>query len=112
MSGIWTQERIEMLQRLWQEGRSASQIAEELGGISRNAVIGKAHRLELTPRPSPIKREEKKPRRAPAAQGCLWPIGDPRTADFHFCGEDPAPGRPYCMGHCAMAYQRRDEAAA
>ena len=60
MSGIWTQERIEMLQRLWQQGRSASQIAEELGGISRNAVIGKAHRLELTARPSPIKRDGEK----------------------------------------------------
>ena len=51
----WTDERIGELKRMWDEGLTASQIAEALGGVSRNAVIGKAHRLDLTPRPSPVK---------------------------------------------------------
>ncbi len=51
----WTDERIGELRRMWDEGLTASQIAETLGGVSRNAVIGKAHRLGLTPRPSPVK---------------------------------------------------------
>jgi GcrA cell cycle regulator len=51
----WSTERIEQLRSLWQDGLSASQIAANLGGITRNAVIGKAHRLGLTGRPSPIK---------------------------------------------------------
>ena len=41
----WTDERIERLKKMWHEGATASQIADELGGVSRNAVIGKAHRL-------------------------------------------------------------------
>ncbi|MGE0718831.1 MAG: GcrA family cell cycle regulator [Alphaproteobacteria bacterium] len=53
----WTDERISELKRLWSEGFSASQIAERLGGITRNAVIGKAHRLHLPSRPSPIQRQ-------------------------------------------------------
>jgi GcrA cell cycle regulator len=51
----WTDERIEKLKSLWSQGMTASQIAEELGGVSRNAVIGKAHRLDLQSRPSPVK---------------------------------------------------------
>jgi GcrA cell cycle regulator len=51
----WTDERIENLKTLWERGLTASQIAEELGGVSRNAVIGKAHRLGLKSRPSPVK---------------------------------------------------------
>ena len=51
----WTEERIDQLKRLWGQGMTASQIAEELGGVSRNAVIGKAHRLGLEARPSPVK---------------------------------------------------------
>jgi GcrA cell cycle regulator len=109
-----------MLQALWQEGHSASAIAEKLGGISRNAVIGKAHRLFLPSRPSPIKRDESKPVAPPRApqpplpqgvQACMWPIGDPKTEGFHFCGEPAHAGRPYCSTHCAQAYQRREEAA-
>ena len=50
----WTEQRIEMLRRLWGQGQTASQIAVALGGVTRNAVIGKAHRLGLTGRPSPI----------------------------------------------------------
>jgi GcrA cell cycle regulator len=54
----WTEERVAQLRQLWGNGKSASEIAEILGGVSRNAVIGKAHRLELSGRPSPIKRKE------------------------------------------------------
>ena len=50
----WTDERIETLKTMWEAGQTASQIAEALGGISRNAVIGKAHRLGLQARPSPV----------------------------------------------------------
>jgi GcrA cell cycle regulator len=51
----WTEERIERLKKMWHDGATASQIADELGGVSRNAVIGKAHRLGLQSRPSPVK---------------------------------------------------------
>ena len=49
----WTDERIEKLTKMWEGGATASQIADELGGVSRNAVIGKAHRLGLKARPQP-----------------------------------------------------------
>ena len=57
----WTDERIEQLKELWSKGMTASQIADELGGVSRNAVIGKAHRLGLQSRPSPVKPNEPEP---------------------------------------------------
>ncbi len=57
----WTDERIEKLTKMWEGGSTASQIAEELGGVSRNAVIGKAHRLGLKARPSPVKPNDAKP---------------------------------------------------
>ncbi len=63
----WTEERIEKLTKMWEGGSTASQIAEELGGVSRNAVIGKAHRLELKARPSPVKANDKADGSAPAA---------------------------------------------
>jgi GcrA cell cycle regulator len=67
----WTDERIERLKKMWAQGATASQIADELGGVSRNAVIGKAHRLGLEQRPSPVKpgeeKEVKKAAPAPAA---------------------------------------------
>ncbi|MBE5074810.1 GcrA cell cycle regulator [Erythrobacteraceae bacterium E2-1 Yellow Sea] len=56
----WTDERIATLKKLWEGGATASQIAEELGGVSRNAVIGKAHRLGLKARPSPVQANDKK----------------------------------------------------
>ncbi|WP_309622642.1 GcrA family cell cycle regulator [Novosphingobium sp.] len=55
----WTDERIEKLTKMWEGGSTASQIADELGGVSRNAVIGKAHRLGLKARPSPVKPNER-----------------------------------------------------
>ncbi|HJQ17163.1 MAG TPA: GcrA family cell cycle regulator [Allosphingosinicella sp.] len=66
----WTDERIDQLKEMWTRGMTASQIADELGGVSRNAVIGKAHRLGLQSRPSPVKPNEPlpvKPRTKPAA---------------------------------------------
>jgi GcrA cell cycle regulator len=64
----WTDERIDSLRAMWEKGLTASQIAEELGGVSRNAVIGKAHRLGLKSRPSPVKSADKtKVAKAPAA---------------------------------------------
>src|SRR6201994_3381740 len=65
----WTDERIDRLKSMWAKGATASQIADELGGVSRNAVIGKAHRLGLEQRPSPVKPGEEKEvkKAAPAA---------------------------------------------
>ncbi|WP_413876946.1 GcrA family cell cycle regulator [Albidovulum sp.] len=194
----WTDERVETLKKMWAEGQSASQIAKELGGVTRNAVIGKVHRLGLSNRvggaPDPVKtkadpepRVEAKPaaaakpaqpaaRPAPAAPAaarpdpapaaaaaqpparkpvvpagqplppqpsageispealasvreiekkarrltlmeltertCKWPIGDPATEDFWFCGLAAQAGKPYCEAHVGVAFQpmssRRD----
>lgn len=184
----WTDERVETLKKMWGEGQSASQIAKELGGVTRNAVIGKVHRLglsnragsggnakteakpakpkvEAAPRPQPktepareLKTEPAVPpqtvptnRRAiiPAGQPlppqpsaneispdalakvneveknskkislmeltertCKWPVGDPATPDFWFCGLPVQSGKPYCEAHVGVAFQpmsaRRD----
>ena len=62
---FWTDERIDRLKSMWEKGLTASQIADELGGVSRNAVIGKAHRLGLKSRPSPVKANEGEAKPAP-----------------------------------------------
>lgn len=123
----WTKERIAKLQKMWEKGHSASQIAEELGEVTRNAVIGKAHRLGLSGRPSPVKNPEKKAqkpkpktKKAPKEETakvitllmltermCKWPIGHPGEAGFHFCGLKSVPGHPYCAEHAGLAYQER-----
>jgi GcrA cell cycle regulator len=111
---VWTEERISSLRTLWNEGRSASEIASCLGQVTRNAVIGKVHRLGLDGRPSPIKGPMKprvkrvakeKTMMARTDHMCKWPIGDPRQPDFHFCGEDAQVGLPYCSHHASVAYQ-------
>lgn len=132
----WTDERISELARLWDTGQSASVIGRLLG-VSKNAVVGKAHRMRLASRPSPIRQERRAPSRrripiltkpldksipvpAPIAEPappprpavtkdlkgakCLWPYGDPRDSDFHFCGSGAIEGKPYCAEHCARAY--------
>ena len=204
----WTDERVETLKRMWAEGQSASQIAKELGGVTRNAVIGKVHRLGLSnrdeaepetpaaaaaPAPAPEPKVEAKakpapkpkaaprpepvaaapaPEPAPAAEDepateaavpafaprrpivpagqplppqpsaneispealatvreiekkarklslmeltertCKWPIGDPATEKFWFCGLPSQSGKPYCEAHVGVAFQpmssRRD----
>jgi GcrA cell cycle regulator len=109
----WTDEKVELLTRLWQQGKSASEISAELGDVTRNAVIGKAHRLGLASRPSPIKRQPKPAPVEPIGvklidlteRMCKWPIGDPATPGFRFCGKPSATGQSYCEGHMAMAYQ-------
>lgn len=188
----WTDERVELLKKMWNEGQSASQIAKELGSVTRNAVIGKVHRLGLSNRasetpvgaaeagaemaaapapapessvPPPPRIEEDEDdapatrsaappasnRRAiiPAGQPlppqpsaneispealasvreveksskrislmeltertCKWPIGDPATEQFWFCGLPTQSGKPYCDAHVGVAFQpmssRRD----
>jgi GcrA cell cycle regulator len=91
----WTEERIERLKKMWHDGATASQIADELGGVSRNAVIGKAHRLGLEARPSPVKPGEekeaaKKPARAAAAKPPRAARSEPSAASAH--AADVAPG--------------------
>ena len=99
----WTPELVHELQRMWGEGASTAEIGRRLG-VTKNAVVGKAHRLKLSARPSPIKRPPE-PRRF-SGPACQWPVGDPRSDSFHFCGEEAAPGKPYCQTHCALAYSR------
>ena len=187
----WTDERVEILKKLWGEGQSASQIAKELGGVTRNAVIGKVHRLGLSNRatsssssksdsktkasvksisdtkrgsskanaskittanspteprsnvtslrrqiipagqplpPQPSANEispealarvseiEKKAKKISLLElterTCKWPVGDPATEDFWFCGLPSQAGKPYCEAHVGVAFQpmsqRRD----
>lgn len=191
----WTDERVELLKKMWGEGQSASQIAKELGGVTRNAVIGKVHRLGLSNRatsagsaktaepkekPQPKAKAEAKakpqPKTEPARPAaaaetsavpavkpsiparkqiipagqplppqpsaneispealakvneiekkakkltlmeltertCKWPVGDPATEDFWFCGLPVQQGKPYCEAHVGVAFQpmsaRRD----
>ncbi len=114
----WNDEKINRLKRLWQEGLTTGEIGKRLG-VSKNAVVGKAHRLELKGRPSPIKRPtraaaETTTKKAPevrvftltdlSSQTCRWPIGDPKHEDFRFCGKPVIAGKPYCGEHCATAY--------
>jgi GcrA cell cycle regulator len=90
----WTEERVELLRKLWQEGLSASRIAGELGGVSRNAVIGKVHRLGLSGRgqPSSSIKRQRKPR---LAQGAAAPR---------------RPRRPLSIGNNALKAEAMPEA--
>ena len=140
----WTPTRVDTLTSLWRDGLSASQVAKALGGVTRNAVIGKVHRLGLSgrvaggvvrrpatprpPRPSPI-RVARSPSPHPAkpaiaiveppegpglvsrlehvgAHCCRWPICDPKSDSFSFCGRPTGDG-PYCGGHDRAAHQPR-----
>ena len=76
----WTDERIERLKTMWAKGATASQIAEDLGGVSRNAVIGKAHRLGLEQRPSPVKAGEEKEKKAAPAKPAKVPAAAAKPA--------------------------------
>ncbi|MDI9313747.1 MAG: GcrA family cell cycle regulator [Hydrotalea sp.] len=105
MTFTWTNEKETELKSLWQKGYSARQIADKMGGVSRNAVIGKAHRLGLSQRIAPPKREFLTPHFA-RERLCQWPFGDPQKSDFHFCGKDVEGGKPYCAHHCSRAYRR------
>ena len=85
----WTDERIEQLRQMWTNGHTASQIAETLGGVSRNAVIGKAHRLGLQSRPSPVKPGESEAEPAPAKAAVEKPAPVEKAA-----APAPAPAEP------------------
>jgi GcrA cell cycle regulator len=119
----WTQERVENLVRLWAEGFSARQIAEKLGGVTRNAVIGKAHRLNLQrgtevpeARPEPPPPVIVMPVFDPIPEAkhwmCRWPTDDPGRFGIHICGKTAQPGRPYCAEHLTAAYLQRKRTAA
>ena len=149
----WTDERVELLKKLWADGLSASQIAAELGGITRNAVIGKVHRLGLSGRAKSPSSTSPRPRKArssgmmrvsrPTMRGntalayeyelepepelidipleqrktllqltektCRWPVGDPGSSEFYFCGGDSVNDLPYCSYHSRIAYQPAHE---
>jgi GcrA cell cycle regulator len=90
----WTEERIDRLKAMWAEGSTASQIAEDLGGVSRNAVIGKAHRLGLEARPSPVKAGEEKETAKKPAKVAVPKVARPKvesSADSPHA-DDVAPG--------------------
>jgi GcrA cell cycle regulator len=109
----WTDERIERLTKMWEGGSTASQIAEELGGVSRNAVIGKAHRLGLKARPSPVKPNEKTEAAAapkvakPAVEAAAKPEPAPAPAP-----RAPAPAAPRAESAPAPAAAARPAAPA
>ena len=107
---FWTKQRIELLTALWAEGKAAKEISLLIGGdVSRNAVIGKAHRLGLATRASPIIRHQKDIKNATflslTERMCKWPFGDPKKPDFHFCGKAVDVAVTYCAEHRAIAYQ-------
>ena len=117
----WTVERIAEVTRLWSEGLTTAEIGKVVG-VTKNAVVGKAHRLGLPPRPSPIRRNNggratlpraiaKTPMRPPrpialstSGARCKWPFGHPDEADFHFCGGRALVNKSYCPEHYQMAY--------
>ncbi|MAO91775.1 MAG: global cell cycle regulator GcrA-like protein [Rhodospirillales bacterium] len=107
----WTDDRVTLLKGMWTNGYTARQIAEKLGGVTRNAVIGKAHRLGLSSRPQQVKRHTPLPIPNVVERHCQWPIGHPGTDEFHFCGKSAVPGKPYCQAHCGVAYRRKDDGA-
>ena len=88
----WTDERIDQLKTMWEKGLTASQIAEELGGVSRNAVIGKAHRLDLQSRPSPVKANEA-PKKAPPPRKAVVSATPEPEAPRPAVTPEPAPVR-------------------
>ena len=98
----WTDDRVEILKKLWAEGLSASQIARELGDVTRNAVIGKVHRLGLAGRASPTKPKTRLRHREHIDYAEASYPGDD---DFRFCGNHKVNGSPYCAEHTKVAYQ-------
>ncbi len=111
MSVEWIPSRVSALIALWDEGIPASEIGRRLN-VTKNAIVGKVHRLGLPKRQSPIL---KKPEEFPGKTAvigmknlrfgmCSWPEGDPSTDNFSFCGHPAVPEKPYCAEHCAKAY--------
>ena len=104
----WTEERIDRLKAMWADGATASQIADELGGVSRNAVIGKAHRLGLEQRPSPVKPGEEKPHAVPeAVPHSAAPAAKPARTETAQRTVAPTPAPAAAAGHGAAPQQQR-----
>ena len=123
-NSVWDKKQLEKLIKLWDEGLPITKIGLELG-VSRNAIAGKAHRLGLPKRNSPISKSGD-PRKNKVVSNlntnkelplkislrevewsrnrCCWPIGDPKLPGFSFCGTSIMPGRPYCEEHSILAY--------
>lgn len=118
MSVDWTEERIALLVEMWKAGVPTSEIGRKLD-VTKNAVVGKVHRLGLEKRQSPIQRKAVKKKKAPEPElitldklrhgMCAWPIGDPGSPGFHFCGEKAIETKPYCLPHCEKAYVRSNK---
>ena len=94
----WTEERMDRLKKMWADGATASQIADELGGVSRNAVIGKAHRLGLEQRPSPVKPGEEKEKKTAAAAQPAVPAPKSAAPRADAPAPRPAPTAPVVTG--------------
>ena len=128
-NAVWNEEKLTNLRRLWDEGIPITKIGIELG-VSRNAIAGKAHRLGLPKRNSPISKSgdprknqklinKDKIKELPlkillrdvewSRSRCCWPIGDPKLPGFSFCGISIIPGRPYCEEHSNLAYTNTRE---
>lgn len=119
----WSEERVRKLRELWISGLNATQIAAELG-ISRNAVIGKVHRLGLSDRSNPalieafealaVADDGPPPRKLSLLElnqhenVCHWPVGDPGSPEFFFCGLPSITGLPYCARHSRFAYGTKE----
>jgi GcrA cell cycle regulator len=89
----WTDERVELLKKLWQEGLSASQIAKQLGGVTRNAVIGKVHRLGLSGRAAPSKPARPVFKAPRPARPVAPPAAPRRVAEPSAAAPQPSPVR-------------------
>jgi GcrA cell cycle regulator len=111
MESVWTPELIQQLSALWKQGLSTAEIGRRLG-VTKNAVVGKAHRLLLDPRPSPLKRPPAPRITAATGPACSWPEGHPGDKGFRFCDAPPVPGKPYCAEHARMAYIRPKSSSA
>ena len=128
-NSVWDEKKLNKLKKLWDEGIPITKIGIEIG-VSRNAIAGKAHRMGLPKRNSPISKSGD-PRKNQVASSkentknlplklmlrevewsrnrCCWPIGDPKLPGFSFCGTAIVPGRPYCEEHSNLAYTNTRE---
>ena len=130
-NSVWNQEKLNKLKSLWDKGLPITKIGLELG-VSRNAIAGKAHRLGLPKRNSPISKSgdpRKNENKADiqtdkelplklllrdvewSRNRCCWPLGDPKLPGFSFCGTSIIPGRPYCEEHSKLAYTSTRESS-
>ena len=128
-NSVWDEEKLDKLKKLWDEGLPITKIGIELG-VSRNAIAGKAHRLGLPKRNSPISKSgdprknqvsslKENTKQLPlklllrevewSRNRCCWPNGDPKLPGFSFCGTSIVPGRPYCEEHSNLAYTNTRE---